>query len=142
MVKFRAAAVIDAVIVLLRAEGLVVGDGEKPVGAGWQTVPDVGVFKAYVTVWPFSVRFDGTLGVPFDDGDPVVSVNCFGDTASVARQVADLAWTALVDGVLVVDGRDVIQVTPLDDMATDRDDSVQPPIWQDVRRYRISTTTV
>ncbi|HRE03087.1 MAG TPA: hypothetical protein PLV68_17440 [Ilumatobacteraceae bacterium] len=144
MVRYATDPVVTAVIATLTTVGLKVGDGIAPAGVGWGAgasgAAGVDVFQAYAVVHLFRVEHDGSLVDPFDDGAPVISVSAYADTASHARRVGDIAHSALVDGVVTVTGRSVMLVAPLDDASTDRLDDVQPPIWQDVRRYRISTT--
>lgn len=137
---YQANPVVEAVIKVLADGGLVVGDGEKPDGAGWQGPAATSNFVPYVVVHPFAKAFDGTIEDPFVDGAPTLSLNAFGATSEQARRVSDKAFTLLTTITPTITGRHVMIVEPLDDGATDRFDDVQPPIWQDVQRVRIHTT--
>lgn len=134
--------VVEAALDVMRDAGLLVGDGRKPAGGGWQKAPNTGTFRGYIVVHVFSARYDGTIGKPFDDLSPTLSITGYGDTAAVARQTADMAGLALMTGTWSIPFRDVFQVRPLDDSAADVDDDVQPPLFQDVRRFQIGTTAI
>jgi hypothetical protein len=136
--------VLLAVIASIEAIPAEVGDGEKPDGAGWQGAPNNSTFVGYSVVHPFRNSFDGSIDDPFDDGSPTISVASYGANRAQATMLADRIHTRLVTVPLAITGRHVMIVVPLEDSAVDRvgegSSPTQPPMWQDVRRYRIDTT--
>lgn len=140
--RYQTNPVILAVIENLRAAGLAVGDGEAPLGVGWQDAPANSLFVAYCVVHGFSKRFDGSIDDPFDDGSPTISISSYGLDREQATQTADTAHTSLTTNPVTIPGRHVMIVEPLDDSATDRLDDVRPAMWQDVQRIRVHTTAL
>lgn len=135
-IKFREHK--DAVIAALEAAGLLVGDGEKPDGGGWQGTPGQSVFKGYVVVYRIrGGSRSGNLDDPHEDAEFIFQVTCVGSSPTLAESLADEAET-LLKGVTVA-GRSIY---PSPDMnpGTERDDDVQPPLFYCTPRYRLKTT--
>ena len=144
MTAFRSNPVVLAVIATLETANLIVGDGEAPRDreVGWQGKAAASNFVGYCVVHQFSRGFDGSIDDPYDDGMPVVSINSFGANAKQARGIGDKAHSALLDTPITITGRSVMWVEPIaDDASTDALHDVEPPMWQDVQRFRIATTT-
>lgn len=134
-------ALTDAVIYVLRGVGLLVGDGEAPVGHGWQGTAGQSAFVGYVTVYELTGgNLDGSIGRPDDDASIVYQLTSTGASRKQCEWVADKAHTTLLGAPLSITGRQVQRVAV--DMlgGTIRDDDVQPPVFWSPDRYRIWTT--
>jgi hypothetical protein len=139
---YRGADVTAAIVHAIDLEGLDVGAGEKPAGAGWQGAPEVSNFVPYVVVHPTPGGvFDGTIGVPFDDGQPDYVISAFGATQQQCQVVADVVWQLLTSRPLEVSGRVVQLAMPDVEGGVVKDTDLSPPVWYSPTRWRIYTTT-
>ena len=141
MTIFEASPFTNAIVAALEDDGLLVGDGEQPAGAGWQGEPDVSVFKAYMVVHAMvGGLLDGSIGDPDDDGSLMYQVSAYGATRAQCEWAADQARRVILTGPLLVAGQRVVRVRV--DMlgGARRDDEVQPPLWLSAERYRLLTT--
>lgn len=139
--SYRGRAVTEAVITVLTAAGLRVGDGEKPSTAGWQGAAQESTFRGYVVVHPVG-GFDvyGTLDEPSDDVWPLVQLSSFGATRAQCEEIADDSRAAMLSGLFVVAGRSLgLWQVDLVGVVT-RSDDVQPPIYMAPDRYTVFTT--
>ena len=143
MAAHSARTVTDAIITLLEAAPLTVGDGVAPSAGGWSGVPGQSTFVGYVVVHPVSGGvLDGTIDAPNIDADPLYQLSTFGATREQCENIADLCRAEMVTkAALTVAGRSVLQVDQ--DMldGARRDDDIQPATWMGVGRYRIFTTS-
>lgn len=138
---YRSRAVTDAIITMLTVAGLVVGDGEKPDGGGWQGVDAQSNFIPYVVVHPIGAyEIDGPIGDTAADVWPLHQLTSYGATRSQCELAADRAREAMLTGALAVTGRRVLMVQPDLLGIVSRDDDVQPPIFSAPDRYEICTT--
>lgn len=142
----------DAVVLALRTAELTVFDAAPPaldeVGGGadwgWQGPrPGAGRFKPYVIVYPLSGgTFDGTLGCPDDDAELVWQVTCVGADRRQCEWTADKVNGALVGQRLDVAGRYVSRLEQEMTGGARRDDTVQPPVFIAVPRFRASSAPI
>jgi hypothetical protein len=133
----------DGVIAALTADGVVVGDGDKP-SVPYGARPEAGGspahFIAYCIVYPMPGTYDGTLAEQNDDADLVYQVTCVGATRDACQLVEDRVNTALLAGAITVTGRSITQVRLDIGGGVRRDDTVQPPVFISTPRYRVSST--
>lgn len=140
----RNAAVTAAVLEQLNGTAddaaFLVGDGEKPAGAGWQGERGASEFVAYVILWPIPGGvLDGSLGAPDSDAVTDYQVTAVGATREQAEVVADLVRTDLVRAELDIDDRGVISVTCDEFGGAVPDRSVEPPVFMVADRYSVAT---
>lgn len=135
-------AVFDALLSMTRATGVLVGDGDQPAGSGWVGVPGQSDFVPYAVMHPLSGGFaQGSLADPHADPEWPVQFSCYGASRSQSMWVADvlrpvvLGWRPTsIPGVR-------IRFVALDmEGGSRRIDTVQPPVWQAVPRYRLFVT--
>lgn len=123
-----------AVISAIRAEAtarsspLLVGQGERPAGSGWQGEPGRTKYIPYAIVYPFPGRPDGDLADPSRYLDYSVQVTCVGSTSEASEAAMDLAKAALVDRPLSVPDRFSYRGQLITDQPSTRDDDVAPPV--------------
>jgi hypothetical protein len=138
----------DAIIAALSADGLVVGDGIKPLPANAGETPIAGftdgpdsTFIPYVVVHSMAGgRADGTVGSPNADAWPMYTTISHGATRSQCEQVADRVRAVLLAATFTVAGRQVQHITVDWYPGAARDDEIQPPIWFASERYRLFST--
>lgn len=138
---FAGSPFTTAILAALEDDGLNVGDGEQPTGAGWQAEPDASVFHPYVVVHSMvGGLLDGPIGEPDEDGSLTYQVSSYGATRAQCEWAADQARRVMLTGPLLVPDARVLRVRV--DMlgGARRDDEVQPPIWVSAERYRLTTT--
>jgi hypothetical protein len=140
---YQASPTTDAVIAALETAGLLVGDGEKPVGGGWEDAPRESDFVPYVVVYSLlGGTTDGTIADPDDDAWPVFQLTSVGGTRGQAEWIGDVARSVMLSGSLVkvIGTRRCLRVL-IDVLGgAQRDDSEQPAIFYVPERYRLSTT--
>lgn len=136
--------VSNALIALLEADGLLVGDGEKPDGAGWAGAPDQSVFVAYVVVHP--ILGGVSQGSMDDDNDHqlVYQLSCYGRNREAAEVLSSRVHPLVKDGKATITAAltsDVVHHIDDDVLGgARRIDEVDTPFWVAVPRYRIFTT--
>jgi hypothetical protein len=124
--------VTDSIVTLLAGAGLLVGEGDKPAGAGWQGTPGQSTFRAYVVVHPIgAASIDGTLDTPSDDVFALHQLSAFGATQDSCQQVADRARAVMLGAGW--------QLEFLGGVV--RTDDVQPPLFMSPDRYSAFRTT-
>lgn len=142
MVTYAARPLTDAIVALLTAAALRVGDGEKPAtGAGWAGTPGESVFHGYVVVHPIT---GGDIGGSLDDPDgdvwPTYQVSAYGATRAQCELAADTARAAMLAATITVPGRTVSRLR-LDLLGgAMRFDQPPPPLWQNSDRFTAYTT--
>jgi len=105
---------------------------------GWQGTPGQSTFLPYIVVYPLAGgTFDGPLGCPDDDASLIWQATCVGATRAQCQLVADQALSALIGHRLSVPGRSVTRLwADFPDGGVIRDDTVQPPLFISVPRFR------
>lgn len=84
---------------------------------------------------------DGTAARGYDDAGVVVQVTCVASTWQVAGFLWDQVESHLVDGLVSVEGRSVMQVSPHGgERQIKPDHTVSPEVWTAKPAYLISTT--
>ena len=139
--SYRGRAVTEAVITVLTAAGLSVGDGERPSGGGWQGTAGQSDFHGYVVVHPVGAfDIDGTIDQGSDDVWPLVQVTSYGAVRAQCEEIADDAREAMLTMPFTVSGRslgrwriDLVGVVA-------RVDTEQPPIYMAPDRYTTYST--
>lgn len=138
------AGVIDRLedAIAARELPILVGDSEKPAGAGWQGPPGDSDFEPYIVVYDLrSGLYDGPMNGPEEDGETAIQCTCVGVVPSQVRLVADLVRDALLTETITVVGRRVSLVRPdAGPGGVDRDDDVTPSLFYATPRFTISTT--
>jgi hypothetical protein len=132
---------LTAAIINLLDSTLLVGDGDKPAGGGWQGAPGASAFEPYTVVYAVTGGyFEGTIGQPFADARPDYIISSFGATQQQAQFGNDAVRTALLGGTLSVSGATVQLASPDVDGGAVRDDDVSPPIFYSPSRWRFFVT--
>lgn len=129
-----------AIIAALEADGLLVGDGTKPVGGGRDSASEP--FAPYSVVYATGGgTFSGSVGVPFDDAYPAYVISSFGASQAQALWGDDkVRGVMLTPGSITLSGRSVMLATPDVDGGVQRDDDVSPPVYWCPTRWRVMTT--
>jgi len=138
------AVVTTAVVATLEAASeagaWLVGDGQKPHGAGWQGERGASVFRPYAIVWPIpGGTLDGSLGAPDTDAETLYQVTSVGATRQQAEVVGDRVREALVAAELDIDGRGLIRVRCEELGGATVDRSVEPPVFMVPDRFAVVT---
>lgn len=132
--------VTNAVLQLLRDEGLRVGDGEAPSDGGWQGQPEVSAYHEYVMVWPMATqRIDGSAENPEEDEVFAFGINAYGHDREQSQRCADRVRVVFAENELQVTGRNVLAVrTDYRGSATPLEER-NPREWQSSARYVVRT---
>jgi hypothetical protein len=136
----------DAVIAMLTAElepAVLVGDGERPTGAGWSATPGQSSFTGYVIVYPIGQAFDGSVAEPDVDATLMWQVTCVGATRQHAETVLGLVNAALIGRTVDTAGRTTTggMRAVADAGGVRRDEAeTQPPLWIATPRYMATST--
>lgn len=85
-------------------------------------------------------QHDGTVSRPHDDASYIVQTTCVGQTWREATYVWGLVQDRLLDGVVTVDGRFVMQVEPHSHGSLQPDNAVNPTLYFATPRWKLSTT--
>ena len=146
MVRTAVDPLVHDLAVVEALEGI---DGGHPVGYG--AAPDGALADLmgaggpdYLIVYPLPGGWrDGPMGDPYADVELAYQVTCVGALAAGVRHLVSRIESALVD--LVVEGREVVQVTPDDMGAVRLDPDVKPDragagVFIATPRFRIVTT--
>ncbi|CAN5808163.1 hypothetical protein BH24ACT15_BH24ACT15_37520 [soil metagenome] len=131
--------ITDQLLTHLRSTGLLVGDGRKPAGSGWQGTAGQSVFKGYAVLDNLGGPVDGSLGQPDDTSIVTYQVTSWGRDPAQADIITGLMRTLMSTVNLAVDGRSVgdpIRVLNGESLVYD---VVQPPIYAKYDRYRLWT---
>lgn len=134
----------EVVLDRLADTGLIVGDGRKPDGAGWQGAPGTSAFVPYVVLYPIGVNRQGPDSPLSDRGtDPVLryQVTAVGKDRRSAEGGADLVATALLTTPLTLTGLTQIDLVHETSLPATRDEAEQPPLFYCVDRFRLDLTT-
>jgi len=134
----------DAIIGVLEATGVPIGDGIEPAGAGWQGAPGESDFVGYVVVHPISGGItDGTIDQPQADGRFVYQLSCHGASRRQCQALIDFTQPIMLDidrNILADDGWSIM-IVDVDMLGgATRMDAVQPPQWWGFPRYRFRMT--
>jgi hypothetical protein len=135
------AATTAAVISRLRSTGLPVGDARKPAGGGWQDGPGASGFTAYLVVYPIDAQrlgSDASLGDRTDAPQWHYQVDAIGADRRGAETAQDVAARALL-GAVALDGVRTVRITHTLGIGVSVDESVNPPLYRGVDRYRLDT---
>lgn len=132
----------DAVIAALEAEGLRVGRGTDPDGAGWQGAPGTSDFHSYVVVFPMpGGNRHGPIGDPERDGQLDYQITCVAPDQQACERLVDRCSNALQRANVTVTGRKIISITHQDGAANvPRDDAPEPEapsLFHATPRYRV-----
>lgn len=123
---------------------LLVGDGKKPDGGGWQGAAGQSAFVPYLVLHPFpGGNLDGTLGDPWADADFLWQLNAHGANRAQCEQTQDRARTSLLTGPysqIVIAGRSIKWIRCEIPAGAARQDPDQPAVWWSFEQYRIGTT--
>jgi hypothetical protein len=117
-----------AVITALATTGRPVGDAVAPPAAS----------APYVVVYPQGGNRDGPIGDPDSDAGLVYQFTCVGRDRQGAQWMADRVAEAVRN--VVIPGRGVMRVEPLNDSPVERDTDVTPPLFYVTPIYRLHTT--
>jgi hypothetical protein len=138
------AAETAAVIERLRATGLPVGDARKPDGAGWQGGAGQSAFVSYLVVYPLDALRLGP-DAPLADRTAApqwgYQVTAVGRDRRSAETASDIAAAALLTGSPLDLGDDAtaVQVVHTASAGVAVDESVTPPLFTGIERYRLDT---
>ena len=134
----RANDVTLAVIGVLEAAGLLVGDAVKPAGGGWAGAVGDSAFTPYVVVYNLvGGSTGGTLEHSDSDASPTYQFTSTGANRAQTEMVADAARAAILTAAIELPGRKVALCT-IDMLGgATRDDDEQPPVWWSPDRYRL-----
>lgn len=127
------------IIAAINGTGILVGDGNKPSGAGWQGSAGNSTFKPYVVVSSLGGGNSGDLDNPNGDAEPQYQTALFAATVAQAEGVIDRVRAAIIDADYTLPGRKNIGVILDYGGLMSRDDDVQPPIWSLIDRWRFFT---
>lgn len=108
----------------------VVGDAQKPAGAGWQGTPGQSEFTPHAIVYPWSgFIFDGSIAEPDDDAALEWQVTCVGRTRQQCESLVDNVFE-LIGTRIAVTGRSTERVRLGSAGGGVREDeSVSPKVW-------------
>lgn len=120
-----------ALLGLLEATDLVVGDGKRPEDAGWQGTPGGSTFVGYVVLRSIPGGFTraegrGTITSPDSDAVTFYELLSVGATRAQSEHISDIATRTLVGQRPTVPGRAIQSIAVEEYGDTDRDDTLQP----------------
>lgn len=126
-------ALTDAVLELIAAGGVLVGDGVAPASGGWDKgQPKVSRFVPYsVTGMAGASVRAYNMGKPSDDWDVSFSLRSFGGSRKQADWAANLARLSITGMIGTRFGDYVVGAVIWQSLGgVSRIDSVDPPYWQ------------
>ncbi len=123
---------------------VLVGDGERPPSAGWQSVPGQGDrYVAHLTVYPIGTSAgEGSTNDPQDEVEFEWQTTIVAGSRAQGEVVFDLLAAALIDVALVVPGRactDHLRLTTDGGGVRREEFNQQPPLWTATPRWAITT---
>lgn len=133
----------DAILTLLTASAVLVGDGVRPAGAGFPGDDPTQEFVPYAVLYQgVTADIDGPVSDPNADTTSEYQVTSIGVTRAQASFVADKARHTMLEQTLAVPGRCVQLVEWSQGRNAERDDDVTPPLFYAIDIYSISTSPV
>lgn len=118
------------------------GEGEPPVGGGWQKGHGTSTFQAYVMVTFGQGLTDGSITDLDTQVERSVYTSCVAATPEGARTLGDAVIDAVRHSRIDTGGRVTTSPITIEKVGSvDRDDTVQPPVWLVVHEFRVDTTT-
>lgn len=133
-----------AVLARLRTTAIPVGDARMPTGAGWQGGAGQSPFVTYLVLYPINSLRQGPEA-PLSDRNAApqwgYQVTSVGRDRRSAETASDIAAAALLAGppLDLGDGRSPVQLIHTSTAGVDVDESVSPPLFLGVDRYRLDT---
>lgn len=133
-----------AVLGRLRTSLIPVGDARRPDGAGWQGAAGSSSFRTYLVLYPIdTVRQSGeaSLGDSNDAPQWGYQVTAVGRDRLSAQTAADIAAGLLLNGVpldLAGTGH-AVALRHTMGLGVSVDESVSPPLFTAIDRYRLDT---
>lgn len=131
-----------AIVTRLETTGLLVGDGRKPEGGGWQGAAGNSQFVTYGVLYTIGVLRDGpdaSLSDRHTDPQLRYQVTSVGVDRLATETASDLFAQALLGSALVVPGRSTVLLIHETSVPAERDESVNPPVFSAVDRFRLDT---
>jgi hypothetical protein len=133
-----------AVLVRLLSTGLPVGDARKPVDGGWTGAEGSSVFRTYLVLYPINHNRDGpNASIADRSTDPELryQVTAIGVDRRSAETAADKAAAVLGNHVpLTIAGRSTVLLIHETSVGVTVDESVNPPLFIGIDRYRLDTS--
>jgi hypothetical protein len=128
-----------AVIGHLQTNGLTVGDGNKPDGAGWQVAPGQSPFVGYCVVWRLGSqeRRNWSLQGDYGESRPLMFVRCFGGTRVQAETLLDTVLDVMLAQTITVDNHTTIRVMLDTTTTTSRSDDIEVAMFEAGAYFRI-----
>lgn len=131
-----------AVVTALQAQGLLVGEGEVPAGAGWQGVPEDSEFAGFVIVWPISGGTrEGGLDNPEGRARLLYEFQCIAAKQAACERLVDRVSVGMQAPNLTVAGRHIDRVWhDFGSSQVRRDDDPEPgeiALFYATPRYRV-----
>lgn len=131
-----------AILAALTGTGLLTGDGRKPVGAGWQGAAGNSEFVTYLVLYSLNHLRDGpdaSIANLHTDPQLHYQVTGVGVDRIAAETASDIAAQALLGAPLTISGRAVALLTTEASIGVSLDETVNPPLFLSVDRYRLDT---
>jgi hypothetical protein len=141
--------ITNALLALLEATPIEIGDGDVPDGAGWQGAKGASQYKPYAVLYPLLTDTGaddpdmGSLGQPYDDGRSWYQVTCVGGDRDQCELVAGIIRRALIGARPEIEGRTVQAITCDEFVGPLRDDTTdpgEPPVFMTGDRFLVSST--
>ena len=137
----RNAPITAALLVLLRATPIAIGDGEQPPDTGYVVPLDASRFVPYAVLYPLpGGTTDGSIAEPDDDAETWYQVTGVGASREQAETVADITRAALVGARPTLTGRTVDRIWCELLGGARRDGTAEPPVWITTDRFVVATT--
>ena len=131
----------DALLAVISAALLLVGDARKPAGGGFGNEDTTQPFTGYAVLYQgVTTRIDGPSSDPDADTVAEYQVTSIGLTRVQASWVADNVRAALLSAALTVPGRSVQLVEWASGLPATRDDDVVPPLFYAIDMYAVTSS--
>lgn len=136
------APITAALLELLRATPVAIGDGEQPENTGWVVPLDRSRFVAYGVLYPLpGGTLDGSIAEPDDDAETWYQLTGVGASREQAETVADITRAALVGArPTLTGGRKVSRISCELLGGARKDADEEPPVWITTDRFVVATT--